>query len=94
MKHKLPMLLLVLSSLAVAQLRERPPGSPGTPTPQPYSLPPAMTIPRLPSGNPPLLPPLPPAKGNPRQESLPLIDEQQQRAPKPSEPLNDPRPNL
>lgn len=90
MKHTLPILLLVLSSLTAAQSRERPPGSPGTPTPQPYPPPAPMTIPRLPSGNPPLLPPLPPAKGNQRQESLPLIDEQQQRNPKPSKPINEP----
>jgi len=92
MKHSFPILLLVLSSLTVAQSRERPPGSPGTPTPQPYSLPAPITIPRLPSGNPPLLPPLAPAKGNQRPESLPLLDEQQQPNRKPSKSIKDPPP--
>lgn len=91
MQRTLPILLLVLSSLAGAQSRERSPGSPGTPTPQPYAPPPPITIPRLPSGNPPLLPPLPPAQGNQRQETLPLLDEQRRRKPEPSKPLSEPR---
>lgn len=91
MKRSLPILLLVLSSLTDAQSQERPTGSPGTPTPQPYPPPAPITIPRLPFGNPPLLPPLPPAQGNQRQESLPLLDEQQQPNRKPPKPINEPR---
>lgn len=63
-----------LANVALGEGDERPPGSPGTATPQPYVVPAPLTMPRTPSGHPPLLPPLPPAQGNPRQESLPSLE--------------------
>lgn len=73
--------LALCTPLVVAQ--ERPPGSPGTPTPQPYGQPAPIT-PRPPVDRLPLINDgsnrnLPRPKENIRQESLPLLRERLER---------------
>lgn len=82
MKRALCIILTLCSSLAIGQIQAQPSssGAPGTATPQPYT-PPSSVLPppHLPSGSPPLLHQPPAATGNQRQQSLPQIEEQQQR---------------
>ncbi len=69
-------MIILLFPLATALAREEGSGAPGTPTPRPYTDPGPPRPTTLPSAKPPLLPALPPARGNERQPTLPGLERQ------------------